>query len=137
MLLGCQITLADIVDVGVGDLAVILFAVVATFLFRAWAKFVTGLRRELAWLIAIGMSICGVAAIAAISSSIRSNAKDTAYAIACITLFDSIAMFTYSLVPALLDLSDAQYGLPLSIHGFHPLQRLHVRFLSRRRFYSH
>jgi len=37
--------------------------------------------------------------------------EDAAYALACVTLFGSIAMFVYPLLPGLLDLSPRSYGL--------------------------
>ncbi len=110
VLLGFQITITDILGIGVTGILILIVVVTATFLVTAWLGQLLGLDRSLSWLIAMGTAICGVAAIAATSATIRSNSKDTAYAVACITLFGSVAMFTYPLLPQLLNLSDQQYG---------------------------
>ena len=110
MLLGFQITITDILGIGVNGILILILVVTATFLVTAWLGQLLGLDRSLSWLIAMGTAICGVAAIAATSAAIRSNSKDTAYAVACITLFGSVAMFTYPLLPQFLNLSDQQYG---------------------------
>jgi uncharacterized integral membrane protein (TIGR00698 family) len=46
-------------------------------------------------LIAVGTSICGVSAIVATAPIIEAEEDETSYAVACITLFGLIALFTY------------------------------------------
>jgi uncharacterized integral membrane protein (TIGR00698 family) len=62
-------------------------------------------------LIAAGTSICGASAVIATNTVTRARDEDVAYAVACVTVFGSIAMFTYPLLPGLLHLSSHDYGL--------------------------
>jgi uncharacterized integral membrane protein (TIGR00698 family) len=54
-----------------------------------------GLTGRLGTLIAVGTSICGTTAIVATAPTIAARDDETAYAIACITLFGVIAMIAY------------------------------------------
>jgi uncharacterized integral membrane protein (TIGR00698 family) len=67
--------------------------------------------RGLAELIAAGTSICGASAVIAVNTVTDAKDEDVAYAIACVTVFGSIAMFLYPLLPALLHLSPRTFGL--------------------------
>ncbi len=57
-----------------------------------------GLSRQLAGLIAIGTSICGCTAIVATAPLIKANDAEVSYAVACVTLFGVVAMFSYPLL---------------------------------------
>lgn len=54
-----------------------------------------GLPPKLGALIAVGTSICGVTAIAATGPAIEADRDEISYAIACVTIFGLLAMFTY------------------------------------------
>jgi uncharacterized integral membrane protein (TIGR00698 family) len=41
----------------------------------------------------------------------QAHDEDVAYAVACVTVFGSVAMFVYPMLPALLELTPHQYGL--------------------------
>ena len=111
VLLGLQLTAAQVAEVGARGLAVIAATLCATFLFTICLGRAMGVERKLAQLIAAGTSICGASAVIAASSVTRAPDEDVAYAVACVTVFGSIAMFTYPLLPALLGLSPHAYGL--------------------------
>ena len=111
VLLGLQLTASQVAEVGVHGLVVIAVTLAATFLFTICLGRAMGVERKLAQLIAAGTSICGASAVIAASSVTRATDEDVAYAVACVTVFGSIAMFAYPLLPALLGLSPHAYGL--------------------------
>ena len=111
ILLGLQLTAAQIVEVGASGIAVIAMTLVGTFLFTTWLGRLIGVERKLAELIAAGTSICGASAVIATNTVTQAHDEDVAYAVACVTVFGSIAMFVYPLLPALLGLDAHGYGL--------------------------
>src|SRR5690606_19143770 len=70
-----------------------------------------GVDRKLSELIAAGTSICGASAVIATNTVTKAPDEDVAYAVACVTIFGSIAMFTYPLLPGLLGLDPQAFGL--------------------------
>ncbi|WP_349817259.1 MULTISPECIES: YeiH family protein [unclassified Bradyrhizobium] len=111
ILLGLQLTTSQIVAVGVRGLGVIALSLAGTFLFTVWMGRWLGVDRKLAELIAAGTSICGASAVIATNTVTRAPDEDVAYAVACVTVFGSIAMFAYPLLPALLHLDAHAFGL--------------------------
>nr|WP_315797957.1 YeiH family protein [Bradyrhizobium sp. SZCCHNRI3043] len=111
ILLGLQLTAAQIVEVGARGLVVIALSLTGTFLFTVWMGRLLGVDRKLAELIAAGTSICGASAVIATNTVTRAHDEDVAYAVACVTVFGSIAMFIYPLLPALLHLDAHAFGL--------------------------
>jgi uncharacterized integral membrane protein (TIGR00698 family) len=111
VLLGLQLTAAQVVEVGAAGLAILALCVVSTFVVTVWLGRLIGVDRRLAELIAGGTSICGASAIIATNTVTEAPEEDVAYALASITLFGTVAMFVYPLLPGLLDLSPQSYGL--------------------------
>lgn len=111
ILLGLQLTAAQVVEVGVAGIAIIVATLVATFVFTVRLGKAMGVEPKLAELIAAGTSICGASAVIATNTVTRAPDEDVAYAVACVTVFGSIAMFAYPLLPALLGLDAHAYGL--------------------------
>lgn len=111
VLLGLQLTLMQVVAVGALGIAVIAAALVATFLFTKAAGRVLGVERGLAELIGAGTSICGASAVIACNTVTRAHDEDVAYAVACVTVFGSLAMFLYPILAAPLGLGPDHYGL--------------------------
>jgi uncharacterized integral membrane protein (TIGR00698 family) len=101
-LLGLQLSAAQIAEVGVVGVGVIVATLAATFLFTIWLGGLLGVERRLAQLIAAGTSICGASAVVAANTVMRARDEDVAYAIACVTVFGTIAMVSY---PALADVA--------------------------------
>ena len=62
-------------------------------------------------MIAAGTSICGASAVIATNTVTKAHDEDVAYAVACVTVFGSIAMFVYPLLPGLLHLDPHAFGL--------------------------
>jgi uncharacterized integral membrane protein (TIGR00698 family) len=111
VLLGFQLTLTQVASIGAWGLLVIAATLVATFLFTVGAGRLLGVDRKLTELIAAGTSICGASAIIATNTVTDAHDEDVAYAIACVTIFGSVAMFAYPALPAVLHLDAPAYGL--------------------------
>lgn len=111
VLLGLQLTVSQVIGVGAGRLLAVVSALIATFAFATWLGRRLGVDRGLTQLIAAGTSICGASAVMAVNSVTRASDEDVAYAIACVTLFGTIAMLGYPLLPGALGLDPTTYGL--------------------------
>jgi uncharacterized integral membrane protein (TIGR00698 family) len=111
ILLGLQLTATQVIEVGGRGLGIMAATLLATFGFTVWIGRVLGVERRLARLIAAGTSICGASAVIATNTVTHAPDEDVAYAVACVTVFGSIAMFAYPLLPALLHLDPRGFGL--------------------------
>ncbi len=111
ILLGLQLTITEVIEVGGRGILIIAATLVATFAFTVWMGRLLGVDRKLAQLIAAGTSICGASAVIATNTVTDAHDEDVAYAVACVTVFGSVAMFTYPLLPALLHLNPHAFGL--------------------------
>lgn len=111
VLLGLQLTLADIAELGFSSVAILAATLTATFVFTTWLGRRLGVDPGLARLVAAGTSICGASAVVAANTATRAPDEDVAYAVACVTLFGSLAMVLYPLLPGLLHLGPRAYGL--------------------------
>jgi uncharacterized integral membrane protein (TIGR00698 family) len=111
ILLGLQLTAEQVLEVGATGVAVIALTLASTFLFTTWLGRRLGVERKLAELIAAGTSICGASAVIAANTVTNAADEDVAYAVACVTVFGSVAMFAYPLLPGLLHLDPRAFGL--------------------------
>jgi uncharacterized integral membrane protein (TIGR00698 family) len=111
ILLGLQLTASQVMQIGGSGLGIIVTTVLATFVFTVWIGKLLGVEEKLAQLIAAGTSICGASAVLATNTVTDAHDEDVAYAVACVTVFGSVAMFTYPLLPGLLHLDPHAFGL--------------------------
>jgi uncharacterized integral membrane protein (TIGR00698 family) len=111
ILLGFQLMAAQVAEVGFVGAGVIATTLVATFVFTKWLGRVIGVERKMAELIAAGTSICGASAVIATNTVTEGSDEDVAYAVACVTVFGSLSMFLYPLLPGLLHLGPDAFGL--------------------------
>jgi len=111
VLLGLQITASDVIAVGVAGLAIIVVTLGSTFVATIWLGRRMDVDPRLAELIAAGTSICGASAIVATNAVTRARDEDVAYAVACITVCGSVAIFVFPPLSSLLNLTDLDYGL--------------------------
>lgn len=107
--LGLQLTLGQVAEVGAGGLSVVVTGLVATFGFTLLAGRLLGVAPGLTRLIATGTSVCGASAVLAAHAVGRESDEDVAYAIACVTLFGTLAMLAFPLLGQGLD--SRAYGL--------------------------
>ena len=111
MLLGLQITARQAAELGGGGLAMIAAALASTLAFTLLMGRALGVARGLALLIGVGTSICGASAVIAAKAATGGKDDDAAYAVACVTLFGTLAMFAYPLAQGFLHLTPRAYGL--------------------------
>jgi uncharacterized integral membrane protein (TIGR00698 family) len=111
ILLGLQLTIAQVIEVGGRGIGIIAATLLTTFAFTVWMGRLLGVDRKLAQLIAAGTSICGASAVIATNTVTNAHDEDVAYAVACVTVFGSVAMFAYPLLPGLLHLDPHAFGL--------------------------
>jgi uncharacterized integral membrane protein (TIGR00698 family) len=97
--LGLQLTSSQLVEIGGGGLGIIAATVRACFALTVWIGQLLGVEPKLAQLIAAGTSICGASAVIASNTVTNTRDEDVAYAIACVTVFGSVAMFAHP-IPA-------------------------------------
>jgi uncharacterized integral membrane protein (TIGR00698 family) len=111
VLLGLQLSLPQVIEVGGAGLGIIAFTLAGTFLFTVWLGRRVGVDRKLVELIAAGTSICGASAIVATNTVTRASDEDVAYAVACVTVFGSASMLLYPALEGLLQLTPHAFGL--------------------------
>ncbi|MEF2073715.1 YeiH family protein [Consotaella aegiceratis] len=111
ILLGLQLTMHQIAEVGATGLAIVAVTLVSTFLFTKAMGRVLGVERKLAELIAAGTSVCGASAVIATNTVTGGSDEDVAYAVACVTVFGSLAMLVAPVVAEFLALDPVGYGL--------------------------
>jgi uncharacterized integral membrane protein (TIGR00698 family) len=111
VLLGFQLSVRQIVQVGSTGLFIVALTLVAAFLFTTWLGRRLSVEPKLAALIAAGTSICGASAVVATNSVTEASDEDVAYAIAVVTVFGSLSMLLYPMAGALLHMPPRPYGL--------------------------
>jgi uncharacterized integral membrane protein (TIGR00698 family) len=110
-LLGLQLTIAQVAEIGWVGIAIIVTVLVANFLFTKWLGRLLEVDAKLAELIAAGTSICGASAVVATNTVTGGSDEDVAYAVACVTIFGSMAMFAFPLLAGPFELDARAYGL--------------------------
>lgn len=111
ILLGFQITVAEFSSLGTKGAVAVVATIVFTFVFTKQLARLLGVEERLAELIAAGTSICGASAIIACNTVTRGSDEDVAYALACVTLFGTLAMLGLPLLAVPLGLSSETYGM--------------------------
>jgi uncharacterized integral membrane protein (TIGR00698 family) len=111
VLLGFQLSVRQIAEVGGMGLFVVAVTLAAAFCFTTWLGRRLGVDRKLSELIAAGTSICGASAIVATNAVTEGSDEDVAYAIAVVTLFGCASMLLYPLGDALMHMPAHAYGL--------------------------
>lgn len=118
VLLGLQLSLGDLLGLGLHEVLVLLVTVAATFAATLWLGPRLGVGRRLTLLVATGFSICGAAAVAAMSPVADADEDEVATAVALVTVYGSLALVALPLVSGVLGLSDRTAGLwaGMSVH---------------------
>jgi uncharacterized integral membrane protein (TIGR00698 family) len=111
VLLGLQLSLAQVFAVGTAGLAIIAMTLGATFTFTVWLGRRLGTDHKLAELIGAGTSICGASAVIATNTVTRTSDEDVAYAVACVTVFGSVSVLLYPALVGLVRLTPHAFGL--------------------------
>ncbi|HSZ59832.1 MAG TPA: putative sulfate exporter family transporter [Tepidisphaeraceae bacterium] len=118
VVLGLTLSLTAIRSEVIVGLPVILCCIVTALVLVTFVNRALGLPRRLGTLIAVGTSICGVSAIVATAPIIDAEDDETAYAVACITIFGLLALITYPFLAHQLFATPVQAGtfLGTAIH---------------------
>ncbi|NET34122.1 MAG: YeiH family putative sulfate export transporter [Cyanothece sp. SIO1E1] len=111
ILLGLQLSLSQLMEVGTGGLAIIAVTLISTFIFTCWVGKNLGISRELTQLIASGTSICGASAVVATNTVVEGSDEDVAYAVTIVSLFGTLSLLLYPLVATLLNLTPDVFGI--------------------------
>jgi uncharacterized integral membrane protein (TIGR00698 family) len=111
VLLGLQVTLAQLIGLGPGALALAFAVVALTLPATVWLGGLLGVERPLSILIGTGTAICGASAIVAANQVVRGRGEDVTYALAVITLCGTAAMLIFPALAAPLGLDAVGYGL--------------------------
>lgn len=109
ILYGFRLTFAQIADVGVSGILIDVLTLSSTFFIACFlGQKVFGLDKHTSWLIGVGSSICGAAAVLATEPVVKAEASKVTVAVATVVIFGTIAIFLY---PAMY---------PLLAHWFTP-----------------
>ena len=111
VLLGLELSVGQMLDLGWPTLLLILVTVALTFAVTLWLGRLMGLPGPMALFIATGFSICGVSAIAAMSGTRRHDDEDVATAVALVTVCGSLAILVLPVLRGPLGLSQHEFGL--------------------------
>ncbi len=111
ILLGFEMNMTRVFQVGVQSLSVMVFTLVAAFL-TAWLMGrLLGVPANETVLVGVGTAICGGSAIAATAPVIDAKDEEVTQAISTIFLFNVLAVFLFPPLGHLFGLSDAGFGL--------------------------
>nr|WP_042179152.1 putative sulfate exporter family transporter [Kibdelosporangium sp. MJ126-NF4]CEL13660.1 Putative membrane protein YeiH [Kibdelosporangium sp. MJ126-NF4]CTQ99346.1 Putative membrane protein YeiH [Kibdelosporangium sp. MJ126-NF4] len=96
VLLGLQLSMAQVTSLGFGTVAAVVVTVFAAFFGTLALGRLVGVSRGLGLMVATGFSICGASAIVAMDSVARTDKEDVAASVTLVTLYGSAAI---ALVP--------------------------------------
>lgn len=105
-LLGFQVSVKEVLSLGVGELVMVMVVVGATFVATRKLGRRLGLGEDLSLLVATGYSICGASAIAAMDDVAHADEEDVAVAIALVTLCGSLAIAVLPMLRGGIGLDD-------------------------------
>lgn len=111
VLLGFQITVSQVLSLGVTSLVAVALTLAATFAAILVVGRLLNVPRPLTELIAAGTSVCGASAIMAANSVVKADEEDVAYALATVTIFGTLSMITFPLLQPMLGLDGQAFGL--------------------------
>lgn len=111
VLLGFEMNLFHVIQVGGQSLLVMVFTLTAAFLIAWLVGKALRIPAHTTTLIGVGTAICGGSAIAAVAPVIRAESEDVAHAISTIFLFNILAVFLFPSLGHLLQMSDFGFGV--------------------------
>ena len=110
VLLGFDLAFPDVLNLGAKALAVVVAVVVLTFVGTLWAGRRLGVSNNLALLVAVGFSICGVSAIAAANGIVEADEDEVTFAVALVTLCGTLAIVVLPPLRGPLGLGPEAFG---------------------------
>lgn len=118
VLLGLQLAVGHVLDLGAGTVVAVTLTVLITFVGTLLLGRLLRLPRGLTTLVATGFSICGASAIAAMESVVKRRDEDVTTAIALVTVYGGLAIVAVPTLGPLLGLTGVDLGAwaGLSVH---------------------
>ena len=111
ILLGFEMNLFHVVEVGEQSLYVMIFTLLAAFGAAFLMGKVLGMDRDMTALVGAGTAICGGSAIAAVAPVIGAKDRDVVISIATIFFFNVLAVFIFPFLGHTMGMSDAGFGM--------------------------
>lgn len=111
ILLGFDMNLYQVIDIGGKTLILMIFTLTAAFLSAFLIGKVLKVERNVNILIGVGTAICGGSAIAAAAPVIRAKDEDIAHSISTIFLFNILAAFLFPALGHLMQMTNYHFGL--------------------------
>jgi len=111
ILLGFEMNLFHVMEVGSQSLYVMVFTLLTAFGVAYSVGKLLKLDKDTTILIGAGTAICGGSAIAAVAPVIGAKDQDVAFSISTIFLFNIIAVFIFPAIGHFLNLSDTGFGM--------------------------
>ncbi|UJP09690.1 putative sulfate exporter family transporter [Microbacterium sp. KUDC0406] len=111
VLLGVQLSIGSILQVGLESLPIMLTTLGVCLLGAWWIGRAMRVESRLRTLIGVGTGICGASAIAAVSPVIGAASAEIAYAVSTIFLFNILAVILFPLLGHALNLDPHTFGL--------------------------
>ena len=111
ILLGFEMNLFHVVEVGEQSLYVMIFTLLAAFGAAFLMGKILGLDRDMTSLVGAGTAICGGSAIAAVAPVIGAKDRDVVISIATIFFFNVLAVFIFPFLGHTMGMSDAGFGM--------------------------
>jgi uncharacterized integral membrane protein (TIGR00698 family) len=108
VLLGLSLSLPAVLGLGPAVLAVVVATVVITFTATRWIGQRMGVSPTQSLLVATGFAVCGASAVAGMQAAVDADEDEVAAAIAGVTVFGGVCMFTLPVVGPAIGLSDTQ-----------------------------
>jgi uncharacterized integral membrane protein (TIGR00698 family) len=110
VLLGFDLVFPDVLHLGAKALAVVVAVVALTYLGTLWLGRALRVPENLALLVAVGFSICGVSAIVAANGIVEADEDEVTFAVALVTLCGTLAIVILPSLREPLGLSREAYG---------------------------
>lgn len=111
ILLGFEMNLFHVMEVGEQSLYVMIFTLLAAFCAAFLVGKVLGLDRDMTSLIGAGTAICGGSAIAAVAPVIGAKDRDVVISIATIFFFNVLAVFIFPFLGHSWGMTDTGFGM--------------------------
>ena len=118
VLLGIKISFTQLASVSVQSLGIIIITILLILLTYLALSKLWPVQKEISKLLAIGTSICGITAIMASSSVLKSKDYDVGTAVLIVVLWGSLAVLVYPLFIEWYFISDLAKGIFLGV-GIH------------------
>lgn len=110
-LLGFRISWTDLEQIGMVGMFIVVATVCVTYAATVALGRMLRVSESLTVLIAAGFSICGAAAIAAVSERVRVEQRDVGFAVALVTMFGTVMLFAVPQMAGTLGMTDDQAAI--------------------------